>query len=1182
MTRHRNPICNRPELRFAVLLSIWTAILRPASGQEPAPVDFARDIRPILENRCLVCHHGATREHGFDLSSRDTALVGGDSGKKGIVPNQPGESRLFQLISSTDEEHRMPPKTAGDALSADEIAKISAWISAGAVWPVEANFKDDAPPHWSFVKPVRPAMPPVINGHWPRNGIDFFVLARLEKEGLLPQSEAEKAVLLRRVSLDLTGLPPSLEETRQFLLDNSPDAYERAVDRLLASPAYGERWARMWLDMARYADSKGYGSDPLRTIWRYRDWVIEAFNRNLTYDQFTIEQLAGDLLQGATEDQLLATAFHRNTMANDEGGTDDEEFRVAAVKDRIDTTMQVWMGLTLGCAKCHSHKYDPISQREYYQFFAIFNQTEDADRPDEEPKIPTPTAGQRERLAQLNLELEAARTALENPPPELAAQLDAGQAKWEAHCLSRINGWERWGDFELSSPGGAVTAKLDDRSLVVRSDPAETDTYSLVTTLYQPRISAIRLEVIPDTSLPNGGAGLQGSTGNFVLTNITASLEEPNPAARVGRYLRIDLPGPSRILSLAEVQVFRGDENIALKGKTSQSSIDYDGPPQLAIDGNTDGDFNQAKSTTHTKQEENPWWEIDLGESLPVDRIVVWNRSDSEVHGRLANAQVKLLDQDRKLVWQRTISDPPKTSIAFGTADPQTASFSRATASQSNPDFPVEHAIDADGKTGWSASTQNETTQAAAFSLTEPLVAPGEARLTIKLHQDRGEKQLLGRFRISFMEHDDATILPGEVAQALVIPPVSRTVDRQKILRDFYRARAPELESARQKVAELEAALAQFKKEIPSTPILRELNASQQRVTNVMLKGNYLNPGDPVQPGVPSAFHRLPLGAATDRLSTAKWLVDVENPLTARVAVNRFWAQLFGMGIVETEEDFGRMGLPPTHPELLDYLAVEFMSPSEPGARPWDIKRLLKRIVMSATYRQSSHASDKLIAKDRLNRLYARGPRTRLDAEMIRDQALFLSGLLSKKLGGPSVYPPQPEGLWRAAFNGERTWATSTGEDRYRRGVYTYWRRTIPYPSMATFDAPSREICTIRRYSTNTPLQALVTLNDPAYTEAAQALARRILKQGGASDSERAHFSLALCLARDPNAQQVSSLEKLVVEQTAHFREHLAEATQLSTDPLGPLPADMDPAVAAAWTVAANVLLNLDGVLAKR
>jgi len=807
-------------------------------------VDFNREVRPVLAKNCFPCHgqDEAKRAKGLRLDRRDSAVKPLEDGETAIVPGDAESSELVVKITEEDETLRMPPRKTGNRLAPAEIELLRRWIEQGAEYAA----------HWALIAPQALPLPEVRHKAWTRNGIDFWILARLEKEGLKPSPEAGRYTLLRRVSLDLRGLPPTPQEADRFIQDPAPDAFERTVDRFLSDPAYGERWARMWLDLARYADSAGYGSDPLRpNIWRYRDWVVDAFNRNLPYDQFTLEQIAGDLLPNPTLETRMATAFHRNTMTNTEGGTDDEEFRVAAVKDRVDTTMQVWMGLTMGCAKCHSHKYDPITHEEYYRFYAFFNQTADNDQPNESPVIPAPTSEVAERAGRIDARIAGLRKALETPA------LAAAQAKWES------------------------------------------------------------------------------------------SLAPSNAVAR----------------------------------------------------------------------------------------------------------------------------------------------------------------------------------------------------------QD----------------------VPKEVLKVLDTPGEKRTKPQVEAVARHFRSIAPELKPVRDEIAALEKS----RPAIPALPVMVELPAGRRRVTRILRKGNFLDPGDPVEPGVPRALLAYPAGGPSNRLGLARWLVDPRNPLTARVAVNRFWAQIFGIGLVETEEDFGTQGELPSHPELLDWLAVQYKDSG------WDTKTLLRLIVTSATYRQSSRTTPELLDKDSRNRLLAHAPRVRLEAEMVRDQALALSGLLSLKLGGPSVFPPQPAGLWQAAFNGQRTWSTSRGEDRYRRALYTFWRRTVPYPSMATFDAPSREICAIKRVRTNTPLQSLVTLNDPVYVEAAQSLARRIVREGGSNVESRARYGLQLCLCRPPRPEQVEPLVTLYTTEYERYRHNHEAALALAADPLGPLPPDMDPADLAAWTTVANVLLNLDGLLTK-
>jgi hypothetical protein len=1129
-----------------------------------APVDFSREVRPLLSKNCLACHgpDAAGRASRLRLDRRESATTRDKRGKAAIVPGSPETSELIRRISSTEDEVRMPPPETKNRLTPEQIATLKRWVAEGAPYSE----------HWAFVAPKRPALPAVNDREWVRNGIDNFVLARLEKAGLKPSPEADRYTLLRRASLDLRGLPPSPQEVADFEKDSSPDAYEKAVDRLLKDSAFGERWARMWLDLARYADSAGYGSDPLRpNIWRYRDWVIDAFNRNLPYDQFTIEQLAGDLLPGATREQRMATAFHRNTMTNTEGGTDREEFRVAAVKDRVDTTMQVWMGLTMGCAKCHSHKYDPITQKEYYRFFALFNQTADNDQPDESPTMPAPTHAQEEALARIDAQLAELKKRLDTGTPELAA----AQAKWEAELRPQSD-WVVLEPQSAKSEGGAVLKTLPDQSLRAEGPNPANDTYTITAKADLKGITAFRLEVLPDAALPAGGSG-RAADGGFILSRfgVTAEPVAAN-AAPLGRFVRIEIPGEGKILSLAEVQVQSSGENVARKGEASQSSTAYDGKASRAIDGNTDGEYFRSNSVTHTSIEANPWWEVKLTRTVPIDQIVVWNRTDGGVGVRLANFRVSILDEARKVVWQQTVAEPPNPKRELSPSGRQSVGLTQALADHSQDKFPVAAVLNpADlTKSGWAVGPEMKTAHAAVFVSAAP-VGTGATLLTFRLEQRfKSAGYNLGRFRLSVT--NDARVLqratvPAAILTIIDTPAEKRTREQQATLAAHYRTVAPATKTLRDEITQLEKS-----RPVPTAlPVMVELPPERHRQTFVMVKGNFLDKGDKVEPGLPSSFHPLPSGVKLDRLGVARWIVSPDNPLTARVAVNRFWAQLWGTGIVATEEDFGTQGELPSHPELLDWLATEYVRLG------WDTKALLKLMVMSATYRQSSRVTPELIARDPKNRLLTRGPRFRLEAEMVRDQALALSGLLSRKVGGSSVYPPQPPGLWQAAFNGQRTYPTSTGEDRYRRGLYTFWRRTIPYPSMTTFDAPSRETCTVRRVRTNTPLQAFVTLNDPVYVEAAQALARRIMKEGGASVEERARFGLRLMLARPASAEQVKRVVALFEEEREHYKKDPKAATALATEPLGPLPAGMEPAEAAAWTVVANVLLNLDGVMTK-
>jgi hypothetical protein len=793
-----------------------------ASSSAGKTVQYTRDIQPILSNYCFTCHgpDEKTRKAGLRLDQADSAKKTLRSGASAIVRGDPGKSELIARIFAHDETERMPPLKSQKVMKDAEKELLKRWIAEGAEYQQ----------HWAFIAPRRPPLPQTKQQGWARQPFDHFVLARLEKEGLKPGPEADRYTLARRVSLDLTGLPPTIAAVDRFVNDKSPDAYEKFVDEVLKSPAYGERWAHVWLDLARYADSRGYATDNPRVIWKYRDWVIEALNANMPFDQFTIEQLAGDLLPNPTTKQLLATAFHRNTLTNDEGGTNDEEFRVAAVVDRVNTTMAVWMGLTMGCAQCHSHKYDPISQEEYFRFYAIFNQTEDADRGDDSPLL-----------------------------TQYAPDQETHKAKLEA--------------------------------------------------------AAAHLEK------------LQGAL----------------PVAAKAR-LATTLPG-------------------------------------------------------------NAW----------------------------------------------------------------------------------------------------------------PLAALTQAYLATA---------------------------------------------------------APELKAAgeRLKAAKKEAAGVKG----VATPIMREFAEKQRRKTKIHIRGNFLDEGKEVTPGLPALFPPLPPGQPLNRLGVARWLVDRSNPLTARVTVDRTWDQIFGVHLVDTPEDFGTRSKSPLNQDLLDWLAVELVD------QKWDVQQFLKMLVTSATYRQSSRVTTELLEKDPDNRLFARGPRFRTSAETVRDQALFASGLLSTKMYGPSVRPPRPKLGLTAAFGGGTDWDASPGDDKYRRALYTEWRRTTPYPSMLTFDAPNRNVCTINRPRTNTPLQALVTLNDPVYIEASQALARRMVKEGGATSETRATYGFRLCLTRPPQPAETKRLVELYQKVRDDFAKNPKEAQQMATEPLGPLPAGMDAVELAAWTVVGNVLLNLDEVFAKR
>jgi hypothetical protein len=1148
-----------PRVRDFVLIAIAGSVVVTATPcLAKDAVDFSAQIRPIISAKCYHCHgpDEESRKAKLRLDSHEEAIKDRD-GSFAIKPGDLKNSELVKRITSTDPDEVMPPPKAGHPLTSQEIELLKKWVQQGA--PYSA--------HWAFQKPQKPTLPKIKNRKWPKNEIDYFICEKLEENRLKPSPAADRYALVRRLSLDLTGLPPTPAEVEEFVQDKSANAYEKLVDRLLASPAFGEKWARMWLDIARYADSAGYGSDPLRlNVWPYRDWLIKALNSNMPYDRFTLEQLAGDLLENPTDEQMTATAFHRNTMTNTEGGTDDEEWRVAAVKDRANVTAQAWMGLTMGCAQCHTHKFDPITQKEYYQFYAFFNQTEDSDQPNERPTFPLPTPEQREKMELLTAKIAALEKELNGDSKAIQNELE----QWQS-AASVAGGWIPLQMKQIKSAGESSFVKNDDLSVTIDTNKVPgKDTYTIITESSKPA-TAVRLEVFPDAQFPGGGSGLS-ARGGFVLNDFTASVKPDSTNLPVARFVRIELPGDERILSLAEVQVFQGTTNLASGGSARQSDTDHEGDARFAIDGNTDGNF-AVKSTTHTKSGSNPWWEVDLGGDKTFDAIAVWNRSDGDVGNRLTNFRIVALDANRKPVWATRIEAQPKPSVRVSLAEEHTLVLHRATATYSQEKFNiVDLTNDKPGKrSGWGVGGEAAKPQHAIFETIAP-IPPG--KLTFKLVQNYGSKNLIGKFRLSTGSlPSPAVVVPGDIAKVLSVSPDQRTKEQNVEAVRWFQQYATSTAGIRQKLDSAKAELAAIQP--VAVPVMKELQQDGARITRFLNKGNFLDPGEPVTPGVPAAFHPWPAGAPTNRIGVARWVMSPENPLTPRVAVNRFWSQLFGLGLVETEEDFGTQGTLPTHRELLDWLAVDFRD------NGWDMKRLIKTIVLSATYQQTSRVTPELLEKDPRNLLLSRAPRRRLDAETVRDQALALSALMSKKIGGPSVYPPQPDGLWRAAFNGQRSYPTSTGEDRYRRGLYTIWRRTVPYPSMATFDAPSREACTFRRLPTNTPLQAYVTMNDPVFVEASQALARRMIREGGTTPEQRIRFGLQLVLARPALDPQVAALMKLYNSESAAFATDEKEALKLATQPIGALPEGLTAAEAATWTVIANVLLNLDGVLTK-
>jgi hypothetical protein len=904
---------NKPAFFLTATLLVAAAVVwQPWHLLEPE-VDFNAQIRPIINTKCISCHGGVKQSGGFSLLFREDALGKTKSGKPAIVPGHPGKSEFIRLLTHSDPEERMP--LGKDPLSEEEITLLKRWIRQGAEW-------ED---HWAFIKPKPVAPPDLGKDPFVKNEIDLFILDKLREKEMTPSPEAGRAVLLRRASLDLTGLPPGVEEVEQFCQDQSPDAWEKAVDRLLASPRYGEKWAGMWLDLARFSDTKGYEKDLHRNIWRYRDYVIRSFNEDKPYDQFTIEQLAGDLLPKPTEDQIIATAFHRNTMNNDEGGTDNEEFRTSAVIDRVNTTFDVWQGLTMACVQCHSHPYDPIRQKEYYRFMAFLNNTQDNDVPEETPLF-----------------------------------------------ISAL-------DFDSAKAGEIIR----------------------------------HIRTLKGDRSPDAGLSLKAKRRKYLLSGINAT--DFDTAYKVtADQVRVRMPEPGAFVAFREVDLSAvekvGVSYMVEKGGHVEVRLDRPGGPLLTT--------------------------LKLGSTFGE-----WYYNS------------------------KPIKPGKGTHTVFFVAAPD---------------------------------------EKGAFD-----IALRSVSFVEKPAKDKKQKAQLDSLR-------------GELAKAIN----------------------------------------------PSgTPVLRDLPAEQSRKTHVFVRGNWMSKGDPVRPGVPQALNPFPKGVPANRLGMARWLVAAENPLTARVAVNRFWEQLFGTGLVETLEDFGSQGMKPTHPELLDWLAVTYQKDYR-----WSTKKLLKLIVMSGTYRQSSQTRPEHLQQDPGNRYYARAPRVRLSAEQIRDQALAVSGLLSDKLYGPSVMPLQPEGVFQAVFGGIE-WKQSKGEDLYRRALYTYLRRTSPYASLITFDAPTREFCVLRRIRTNTPLQALVTLNDTVYTEAAVGLAKR-MAAGGNTIKEQIRTGFRAALLRDPDPKELGKFMELYTRAGQYYKTNPAKAAAMTgSDGNGPQLAPL--------TIVASSFLNLDEFVTK-
>ena len=1007
--------------------------LSPLMG---ASVQFNRDIRPILSENCFACHgpDEAKRMTSFRLDNELGAETTLSGGRKAIVPGDPGGSELFLRVSASDRTRRMPPAAMGhDPLTDREIGLLRQWIEEGAQWQG----------HWAFLPPRRPAVPAVEHPGWPVNPVDSFVLHRMRAAGLEPSAPASREALIRRASLDLTGMPPELGDIDTFMADDSPDAYETVVDRLLASPRYAERMAIRWLDAARYADTNGYQTDAERDMWRWRDWVIQAFDSNKPFDEFTIEQIAGDMLPNARLDQIIATGFNRNHRGNGEGGIVDAEYAVEYVVDRVDTTSTVWLGLTVGCARCHDHKYDPFTQTEYYELFAYFNNVPEKGKAfkygNSPPFVKAPTSEQQASLARMDGDLAAVRADRDRLEERHASE----RPEWEQDLASEPTEWIDGLDLALAFPEGHDLPKPTERAfesgsfaeLGDKADFGFRDRFS-VTAWIRPEdpngtIVARTKHVLPeDDTQSNPGWGFYLKDGKLQVNLVNRWLDD---------CLRLETKQPVTI------------------GKWQQVGFTYDGTRlasgvRIFIDGE------------------------------PVDLKVIRDEMNQEIRSK----------------------EPLRVGRGLG--------------------------LDYRGKL-------------------RRLLVYGRALTREEMRIASEERSL------------------DEIA---AIPATDRTPNQSLKLEHAYReAVGPaDLTALSARIRDLERERAQYFDALPTVMVMQE--ASPRRKTFRLDRGAYDAPAEQVQPGLPAA---LSTSDASDRLGFARWLVSRDNPLTARVTVNRVWQMLWGAGIVKTVEDFGSQGEWPTHPELLDWLAVDFM---ESG---WDIKALVKTIVMSAAYRQSSRLRPGEVGSDPDNRLLARGPRLRLPAESVRDLSLAVSGLLVEGIGGPSVRPYQPAGLWTELAGGA-DYDVGSGADLYRRSLYTFWKRAVPPPSMMLFDSAGREACTVRAVRTNTPLQALNRMNDAAYMEASKALADRALREAGAGRDQRLGYMFRLATSRHPSGQETQVLSSGFNHHLDRFRSDPKAATAL----LGEQPrhtGEVSQPEAAAYTMMASLVLNLDETITR-
>jgi mono/diheme cytochrome c family protein len=1098
--------------------------VRAVQNTAPArQIVFNRDIRPILADKCWSCHgpDAPAKKIKLRLDSEDAANADLGRGRRAIVPGNPEQSQLVRRITSGDEMTRMPPVDSGRKLTQTEIDLLVEWVRQGARWQR----------HWSFITPIRPLLPRVKNKEWPKNAIDQFVLERLEREGIEPSPEADRATLIRRVSLDLTGLPPTPREVEDFLNDKSPNAYEKVVDRLLASPRYGERMAFSWLDAARYADTNGYQVDGDRSAWRWRDWVIEAFNQNKPFDQFVVEQLAGDLLPNATLDQKIATAFNRNHRINAEGGVVPEEYRVEYVVDRVDTTSTVFMGLTLGCARCHNHKYDPFTQKEYYQLTAYFNSIDEDghsfDQGNSPPVMAAPTKEQQRRLRQFIQEIAQA----EDHYNVLAEKSARTQRRWEKSLLASNNANQQW------FPDDKLIARLpldaQNAPVFKKSDRAHHD-------------------------------------------QDDRRKDEPERKFEIG---------------------FKEGSPRYVESPTGQG-VAFDG--KLYFDAGIRADF-RYKSISKDYRERftiATWVYPESEQSGSI--ITKVSDAPAEVENNVPRAEGYGLYFINGKIHFNMVFRWGEDTLRVETEEPL-------------PQRQWSHiAVIFDGLKSWEDRLRIFVDGREAklkFNQRNFFMLSGGTRNTLKIGAGGGPqfrfRGALDEVRIYSRALDPDEIAALACADSLEKIAATPAADRAraqalKIHGAFLAQAAPDtLKQARDTLVELKRQKQSFEDDLPTLMVMEE--TPQPRPTSLLKRGAYDAPGEKVERGVPATLPPLRPGGRgesagiapmSNRLDFARWLVRAEHPLTSRVAVNRFWQMLFGAGLVRTTEDFGTRGELPSHPELLDWLAVEFRDratgrrgdkANNPQSNGWNVKSLLKTMVMSATYRQPSKITPQSQQRDPDNRLLARGPRFRLPAEMIRDQALFVSGLLVEKLGGPSVKPYQPDGLYKdMAFSGLTGYNRDEGEGLWRRSLYTFWKRTVLSPTMRVFDASAREYCTVRDTRTNTPLQSLNLMNDVTYVEAARLLAQRMLREGGATPQARVAWAFLVAASRWPSERELQVLLRNLSWQMDYFGQNPRDATRLLSIGEKRNEANLDAVELAAYSATASLILNLDEVITKQ